>query len=351
MIKRRNTIVSFIVVVAVMFILASCDNSSSPTRTWDSFFPNDTYTHASLHWAIGAPGSGPAINSKTVLSGAQYDAAMDFLVRSSHYMFLERNMGPQFGGFIAAHPKFDTANPWVSAINGRPYAFPNDNPAQTDKRYAVVLSINPNGSINASLGAYWGIVTPEHGDLSDIAVTNAYGWQAMDRPQAFLYFGIGQTVNNIRDRQRATIVVDARGSYEYSGLIRTRYIFMEVRLTHNHRRHMNIPDIFYGLFPGGPVNSVRSMITNNGHAPLLMADEFWGVATGIGTGPGGMFGGNAVNNLNSDEERAAYIAGFSDEVLEIVHNFGVDYQWFEIMQLVAVHENLRFFDGQTGSFW
>jgi len=336
--KRKGIFFGFTVLLAVIFSLASCDNGTTQL-TWNDFFV-DEYTHASLHWAIGAPGTGPAINSKSILRGEQYDAALAFLIRSSHYMFLERNMGPitlppmlpwfPDGFVIPSHPKY--VEGWVSAINGRPYSFPNDDPAETEKRYAVILSINPNGSINASLGAYWGVVTYEHhGDLSDIERTNAWGWRRSDRPQAFLYFGIGQTVNNIRDRQRATIVVDARGSYEYSGLNRTRYIFMEVRLTHNHRRHMNIPDIFYGLFPGGPVNSVRSMLNNAVGFQLMSAADFWALA--------------------DDEARADYIASIPEEALAIVHNFGVDYQWFEIMQLVAVHENLRFFDGQPGDWW
>jgi len=333
--KRKGIFFGFIALFAMMFAFVGCDNSTNVTRVAWEDMPDD-YTHASYHWAIGAPipGAGP-INSKAILSGDAYDRALQFLVRSSHYLFLERNMWMGGAGPFH-HPLSDPY--WRSAINGRPYAFPNANPAATLKRYAVILSINPNGSINASLGAYWGIAMPDN-DLSDVEVTNAHGWTPSTNPQAFMYFGISQTTTNIRDRQRATIVVDARGLGDFAvppeelaagqvDLRRVRYIFMEVRLRSQVRRTINFPDFFAGLVPGGAALSFRSMLNNEIQFPLMT---------------------HAAFHALSAAEQAEYLASIPAEAQVIANRFGTDFQWFDIMQLVAVSENLRLFDGQTAT--
>jgi hypothetical protein len=337
MTKKHGIFFGFIAVLAaIMCIFAACENAA------DSSFEDhfvDTYTHASQQYAIAAlPGTG-AINSKIILEGAEYTAALRFIQDYSHYLYVERNTS----GFFA-HPLnvLDPTSPynginWKSAIvpasgNAKPYTGPAGDPLC---RGVNVLSINPNGSITASHGSYWGCA-PAGVDLSDIALTNAYGWKYSDKPQPFIYFSHGQTTQNLIDRKRGTLVVDAELSDRapYS-IDRARYFIVEVKLRSYDQRRLTFKEYYDGLCPGGTAMSLNEIMRQDAGVTLLSHWEFWGQQHSWETSL-------PATALTTDDARAAYIAELeaNPDAVKVMKNFGPDYLWFDILQITKVAENL-----------
>jgi hypothetical protein len=341
MIKRHGIFFGVIVIlITVMFTLAGCDNGTTSTGVND--FP-DTYTHASHQYAIAAlPGTG-AVLSKTILTGTEYDAAVQFIHDHSHYLYVERNTrgaGPFIHPFYTLEPYASepwAGRTWVSAITGYEYVAPAGDPRC---REVKVLSINPNGSITASHGSYWGLALGGQ-DLSDLDITNAYGWKYSDKPQPFIYFSHGQTTQNLIDRHRGTMAIDARGSeLPAYDIDRARYFFVEVKLRSYDQRRWGAKGLFDGMYPGGNAMSLRELMTQDAET-LLTAAEYWGVATNIDPNLAAWFG-LASNNLLTDEARAAYIAELeaNTAVQKVFQSYGPDYLWFDIMQITKVSEDL-----------
>jgi hypothetical protein len=337
MTKRHGICFGLIVIlVTIMFALAGCDNGT--TSGLDDF--PDTYTHASQQYAIAAiPGTG-AILSKTILEGADYDAAVQFIHDYSHYLYVERNATGFFGWpyFKTEADKLKYNTNWRSAITGKPYVGPAGDPAC---REVKVLSINPNGTITASHGSYWGMTLGGQ-DLSDLDITNAYGWKPSDKPQPFIYFSHGQTTQNLIDRHRGTLAIDARGSEKtpYS-IERAQYFFVEVKLRSYEQRRPGPEGLYDGMYPGGNAMSFRELMTQATGETLLLAAEYWGVATNTDPAFAGFLGLES-NNLNSDTERAAYIAELKadPDVQKVFASYGPDYLWFDILQITMVSEDL-----------
>jgi hypothetical protein len=338
--NKRHGIFGFtVIILAVMFTLIGCENGTTDTKEWDEFFV-DTYTHASQQYAIAAlPGTG-AVLSKTILEGDDYNAAVQFIHDYSHYLYVERNATGFFGWpyFKTDEDKAKYNTNWRSAIGGaKPYGAPAGDPAC---REVKVLSINPNGSITASHGSYWGMALPEDNErLKNLDISNAYGWEPSDKPQPFIYFSHGQTTQNLIDRHRGTLAIDARGSEKkpYS-IERARYFFVEVKLRSYEQRRPGPEGLYDGMYPGGNAMSFRELMTQATGKTLLSAAEFWGVATPSPWAPD-----VPVHNLASDEERAAYIAELKADadVMKVFASYGPDYLWFDIMQITMVSEDLN----------
>jgi hypothetical protein len=342
--NKKHGIFGFtVILLAVMFALAGCENGTTD-KELDEFFV-DTYTHASQQYAIEPlPGTG-AINSKTILEGAEYDAAVKFIHDHSHYLYVERNANGMFGWPDPnLDPKYGVN--WRSAITGRPYKSPAGDPSC---REVNVLSINPNGSITASHGSYWGLAMPGQ-DLSNLDITNAYGWTPSDKPQPFIYFSHGQTTQNLIDRHRGTLVADAKLSDRAPyNIDRARYLFVEVKLRTYQQRRLSFKEFFDGMCPGGTALSLREIMTQDAGVTLKAHTEFWGVATNTEPDWAG-FLGLASNNLTSDAERAAYIAELeaNPDAKRVMAGFGPDYLWFDILQITKVAENLGWTFGNHG---
>jgi hypothetical protein len=340
---KKHGIFGFIVIlVTIMFALGGCDNGT--TKELDDFFV-DTYTHASQQYAIAAlrPDLG-AINSKIILEpeSIEYKAAVRFIQDYSHYLYVERNVGPVMEFF--SHPLYvmEPTSPyngvnWKSAIvpasgNKKPYVAPAGDPLC---RGVNVLSINPNGSITASHGSYWGCA-PAGVDLSDIPLTNAYGWTYSDKPQPFIYFSHGQTTQNLIDRKRGTLVIDAELSdrVPYS-IERARYLFVEVKLRSYDQRRLSFKEYYDGLCPGGTAMSLNEIMRQDAEVTLLSHWEFWGQRHSWETSL-------PATALTTDAQRAAYIAELeaNPDAVKVMQGFGPDYLWFDILQITKVQENL-----------
>jgi hypothetical protein len=341
---KKHGIFGFIVMLlTIMFALAGCENATD-SKELDDYFV-DTYTHASQQYAIAAlPGVG-AINSKTILdpAGAEYAAAIRFIQDYSHYLYVERNVSAGFFAFPAAGTDDAHSANWTSYIvpasgNRKPYVAPAGDPLC---RGVNVLSINPNGTVTASHGSYWG-TAPAGVDLSDLDMTNAYGWTPSDKPQPFIYFTTGQTTTNLIERKRGTLVIDAELSDRapYS-IERARYLFVEVKLRSYEQRRVSFEEFFKGMYPGGTAMSFREIMAQDAGVTLLTHAEYWGVATNTDPAWAG-FLGLAENNLTSDQARADYIAGLSanPEAERVRKEVGPDYLWFDILQITKVAENL-----------
>jgi hypothetical protein len=348
MTKRHGIFFGFIVIlVTIMFALTGCESATDPTKELDDFFV-DTYTHASQQYAIAAlPGTG-AINSKTILKGTEYDAALRFIQDYSHYLYVERNVGVgSFFDFPAAATDPAHNVNWRSAIvpasgNLKPYVAPAGDPLC---RGVNVLSINPNGTITASHGSYWG-TAPAGVDLRNLDMTNAYGWTYSDKPQPFIYFTTGQTTTNLIERKRGTLVVDAELSNRapYS-IDRARYFFVEVKLRSYEQRRISFEDFFRGMYPGGTAMSFREIMAQDAGVTLLSHAEYWGVAEPSPWVP-------IVHNLTSDAARAEYVAELSanPDAERVRKEVGPDYLWFDILQITKVAENLGWEFNKTGPY-
>jgi hypothetical protein len=284
----------------------------------------DTYTHAT------------SSGSKDVLEGEDLEHALQFLADSSHYFYINRAT-PYYGNYtLFPTTGFDTE--WRSPLNGRVYRGPYTDPLT---RSVIWVTTNPNGSANVSVGSYWGAVPPntdlviEHHELE--------GYEPSDDWQIICYMAPGQTVNNFIRNGRGSMMIDGALA-KYYGLTEAwdgrNVINVEVKLKKYIRREIDPQDYYDGLMPtttswlvAGVWSSVPGWGTDAGDDQFRSIDQFWGCATGAG----------ADLNLNTDEERAAYIErATADEALAEALKGSLNYMYFEIMQIVNIEQEIGF---------
>ena len=115
-------------------------------------------------------------SSKEVLSGEQLDEALQFLMDSSHYWYINRAT-PYYGNFTK-YPETGFDTQWRSPVNGRGYRGPYYDPLTRSVNW---LSTNPNGGINSSVGSYWACIAPN----TDLTIENneVQGYEKSDKWQ------------------------------------------------------------------------------------------------------------------------------------------------------------------------
>ena len=301
--------------LVVMFILAGC---ASTDKKGDDFAV-DAYTHASQSADLNAGSltGGPGAGNKTILTGAAYDNAIRFLEDSSHYLYVQKDLR-YFPS--KKYPNGFDEN-WRSPVNGRVYRGPY---WDVLSRSVDWLSINPNGSVNTSLGSYWGIVGPNKDSKMLADKNNVYGYIPSGKHQVFSYNSSGQMVNNWIERKRGTFVIDA-GLAHYYGVTGAQHLFIEVKLNHYHKRVVTPEEFYDGLLPEswsmGVNGRWRAYAAENGK-PYYDFDGYWAL---------------------TDAERAAYCAQAKKDpvIVDILENTG-GYFWFDIMQIVKSGDLIGF---------
>ena len=301
----------------------------------------DTYTHAT------------AANSKEILSGEQYDQALQFLAASSHYLYVNRAT-PYYGNYTEFPlTGFDTA--WRSPLNGRNYRGPYYDPIS---RSVIWLTANQNGAVNISVGSYWGAIPPntdlkiEHHELED--------YEPSDKWTIVSYQAPGQTIENFIRNGRGSFCIDASLLSEYGvddgwGYAATNLpnswthrnvLNVEVKLRNYKRRQVTPKEYYDGEMPttiswavAGTWGAVEGWGADAGENQFRSIPQFWGCAEGS----------DAELNLNSDEEREAYLKRANeDEALNEALKNSMIYLYFDIMQIVNIKQEIGF-DFEQGS--
>ncbi len=291
--------------VIALFALAGCVSTGGSTADVD------TYTHASA-MPMGMSG----FPDKTPLAGAKLQGAYDFLVDSSHYSYTQKDL-PSFNSVKYPHG-FDEN--WRSKLNGRVYRGPYYDPLS---RSVDWLSINPNGTVDVSLGSYWGMVPPN----KDLPVSEFPGYQKSSKYQIFSYNSSGQMTQNWKERKRGTFAIDASLA-EYYGIEGNGVLLVEVALNH-YTDVVVTPEQYYdGLLPES-----WSMGTNFGLKAIDPSyptwQEFWKL---------------------SEAQRKDVLAKMNGDakVKELLATRG-SYFWFDILQIVSVTNLIGFeFESANG---
>ncbi|MCL2380961.1 MAG: hypothetical protein FWC64_05130 [Treponema sp.] len=366
----------FIVLLAVMFTLAGCDNGTTTRYVYDMnrLFPNDTYTHAT--------GAG----SKNILTGTGLDAARRFLMAHQHYGYIDMGLPAITFMTPARDEVFNPA--WRAPFNNRVYRGPFFDPIIRSVNW---LTINPNGAINNSLGSYWMIVPPntplretpvpagQHPMTAGLYIPNneVQGYQMANVWQLATSMAPGQSVTNFIERRRGTFAIDAAlfghpaGNFTTPGVAAAaggvtrgwqdrNHLFVEVRLRNYSHRLVTAYQMYRGWLPttttgvavgrwqtvsGWGADAITAeAIAATGVAraqlgPARSLAQFWGEAAGAGTGVGA-----AHWNLNNQAERDAFIARAEADWARIAPAKAgaiVD-MWFDIMQIVNVTQELGF---------
>ena len=355
--KKRGIFFGFIALAAMMFAFVGCDTGST-THVHGVDRWGDTYIHAT------------APSSKAILSGEDLRRAKEFLWDASHYFHIDMALQVGFGDlqirFPSTHPQSilpagasGLFNPdWRSPLNGRIYRGPFFDPLARSVNW---LSINPNGSINNSLGSYWALIPPDFG--LTLPHQEIQGWTPSSNWRIATSMAPGQSVNNYIERRRGTIAIDAANlrHYDLPGGWRDRnHLFVEVRLTNYQPRQVTpenlyngwIPTTSFGVALGGwraldgwgasaatEANAALPPLERAAAGPARTLLQFWGgVPATADPGIGG-----PEWNLNSPEERAAYLARANGDprVLGAIEGGIVDL-WFDIMQVVNVIQEVGF---------
>lgn len=308
--------VFFLSLIVLMMVMTSAIATTSETV--------DTYTHAT------------ETTSKAILTGEALENALQFLSDSSHYLYVNRAT-PYYGNFtLFPETGFDTQ--WRSPVNGRVYRGPYNDPITRSVNW---LTTNPNGSINSSIGSYWTCIAPNM-EL-EIKHNELQGYSVSDDWQIVCYMAPGQSVNNFIRNGRGSLMVDAALASNYdlpNGWQNRNTLNVEVKLR-NYVERLISPEQYYdGGLPTtstwlatGRCMAVPGWGTDAGENQFRSISQFWGCATGTA----------AALNLNSDEERAAYIErANSDPALLAALNGSVVDLHFDIMQVVNVTQQLGF---------
>jgi hypothetical protein len=299
---RKRLFPCFTALILVFaFVMGSCQSSGG------SYV--DTYTHASTGTALTQPG----VANKKVLEGAEYQAALNFLVDSSHYMY-EWKDTPTFQSTKYPHG-FDEN--WRSPANGRVYRGPYYDPLC---RSVAWLTVNPNGSVNTSLGSYWGMLPPNKELPADLV--KPYGFVKKNQYQAFSIMGGGESVQNWINRKRGTLAIDGSLA-EYYGVPGARHLFIEVKLDHWVERAATPEEYYDGLLPETISWGVTARWADHDPASFKPIPEYWKL---------------------SEAERADYIAKAKADpaVMDILTHTGGFYLWFDVMQIVNITDLIGF---------
>ncbi len=282
----------------------------------------DTYTHAT------------SVASKEVLTGEAFDAALQYLADSSHYLYLNKAT-PYYGNYtLYPETGFDTE--WRSPLNGRVYRGPYADPLS---RSVLWLSTNPNGSTNISIGSYWGAIPPN--TKLEINEHELEGYEESDQWQLVCYMAPGQSVNNFIRNGRGSMVIDGALVKEY-GLTEAwegrNALNVEVKLNHYVRREIDPQDYYDGLMPtttswlvAGLWGAVPGWGPDAGDDQFRSIQQFWGCATD----------GDADLNFTTDEERQAYIErARNDQALHDALLGALNYLYFNVMQIVNITQEI-----------
>jgi len=287
--------------LVVMFILGGCKSTDNSLI--------DTYTHASRGNALTQPG----VANKVILEGQALSGALRYLEDVSHYLYTWKDL-PAFKA--AKYPNgFD--EDWRSSVNGRVYRGPYYDPLT---RSICWLTVNPNGSVNTSLGSYWGVVGPN----KQLPAVEAYGYIPSNNYQAFSYMSSGESVQNWIERKRGTMAIDGSLA-QYYGLTGAQQLFIEVKLNHYVPRSVTPEEFYNGLIPESwsmGVNGEWSGYATDNGKPYYDFAGYWAL---------------------TEEQQTAYCAQAAADpaVMEILTDTG-GYFWFDIMQIVKVGDLIGF---------
>lgn len=270
-------------------------------------------------------------SSKEVLSGEQLDEALQFLMDSSHYWYINRAT-PYYGNFTK-YPETGFDTQWRSPVNGRGYRGPYYDPLTRSVNW---LSTNPNGGINSSVGSYWACIAPN----TDLTIENneVQGYEKSDKWQMISVMSPGQTVDNYIRNGRGSFYIDASlaSNYGIDPAWEYRNILMvEVELDHYVPRACTPQEYYDGELPttSSWLLAGRMAALENWKDKFLSIPQYWGCATGDA----------AAKNLTTDEERAAYIETLNADPDVIEAMTGVCYYMhFNILQIVNNKQELGF---------
>ena len=284
----------------------------------------DVYTHAT------------DVTSKEVLTGDQFEAAMQFLVDSSHYWYINR--GTPYYGNYTKYPETGFDTEWRSPVNGRGYRGPYYDPLTRSVNW---LTTNPNGSINSSVGSYWACIAPN----TDLVIENneCQGYEKSDKYQMICVMSPGQTVDNFIRNGRGSLYIDASLVNEYDVEAAWEYrniLMVEVELDHYVPRFCSPEEYYNGEIPttsswllAGRWAMLEGWDGAEGHNTFLSIPQFWGCATGDA----------AALNLTTDEERAAYLELCNSDPAVIEACTGVCYYMhFNVLQVINNKQELGF---------
>lgn len=284
----------------------------------------DTYTHAT------------DASSKEMLTGEALDAALQFLADSSHYLYINRAT-PYYGNYTQfPETGFDTE--WRSPVNGRVYRGPYYDPICRSVNW---LTTNPNGSINSSVGSYWVCIPPN----TDLVLENneLQGYEKKDCWQIIAYMAPGQSVQNFINNGRGSFYIDAALLSNYGlqmGWEDRNILNVQVKLTKAVQRELTPQEYYDGELPttstwlvAGRWAAVPGWGPDAGEDQMRSIAQFWGCATGD----------EAALNLNTDEERAAYIERANNDpaVMEALTGC-INYMHFEITQVLNIVQECGF---------
>lgn len=301
----------------------------------------DTYTHAT------------AANSKEILEGDQLDAAMQYLSDVSHYFYINRAT-PYYGNYTQ-YPETGFDTEWRSPLNGRNYRGPYYDPIT---RSVIWLTTSQNGAVNISVGSYWGAVPPN----TELEINNheLEDYEPSDKWTIVSYEAPGQTVENFIRNGRGSFCIDGSLLYQYGvedgwgydatdlpGVWSHRNVLnVEVKLRNYKRRQVTPQEYYDGLAPttiswavAGTWAAVEGWGPDAGENQFRSIPQFWGCAQGD----------DAALNLNSDEERQAYIerAENDENLMKALENSMI-YLYFDVMQVVNIKQEIGF-DFEQGS--
>lgn len=283
----------------------------------------------------------------------EYQAALNFLTDCSHYLYEDR-----FTPFHGNYTKFPVTgfdSEWRSPLNGRPYRGPFNDPLS---RSVIWLAANQNGSVNASVGSYWGVIPPN--TELDLKYDEITGYEPSPNYTVMAYMFNGQTAQNFIRNGRGTLMIDAALAGEYGVTPGWGYAYDAMPNTYDDRGTLAVevklrsysfrettPEQFYDGYLPTTTNvfvvqdwkALPGWGADAGENCFRSIPQFWGCATGE----------DAELNLNSDEERAAYLERCNNDpaVLGVVAHRTVDL-YFDIMQIVNVKQEVGF-DFEQGS--
>lgn len=299
--------------------IAEEDKDPDPSTLADDI--PDTYTHAT------------DTSSKQVLEGEQFEAALQYLADSSHYLYINRAT-PYYGNYtLFPATGFDTD--WRSPLNGRVYRGPYADPIT---RSVIWLTTNPNGSANLSVGSYWGAIPPN----TELAINNheLEGYEPSDDWQIVCYMAPGQTVNNFIRNGRGSMCIDGALVSHYgltNGWNDRNIINVEVKLRKAIRRVIDPQDYYDGLMPTTTTWLVESVWKgvpgwgeDAGDDQYRTIAQFWGCSEE----------GDPLA-FTTDDERAAYIErARADETLTAALKGSLNYLYFDVMQIVNITQEI-----------
>lgn len=312
------------ILVAVLTIMALICSAAAFAEEGVMKDLPDVYSHAT------------EISSKEVLTGDQMDEAMQFLVDSSHYWYINRGT-PYYGNYTQfPETGFDTQ--WRSPVNGRGYRGPYYDPLTRSVNW---LTVNPNGSVNSSVGSYWACIAPN----TDLVIENneCQGYEKKDNYQMICVMSPGQTVDNYIRNGRGSMYIDASAINNYdveAGWEYRNILMVEVELDHYVPRYCSPAEYYNGEIPttstwllAGRWAALENWDGAEGHNTFLSIPQFWGCATGDA----------AAKNLTTDEERAAYLELCESDPDVVEACTGVCYYMhFNVLQVINNKQELGF---------